>query len=62
MNRFVAFAERIQAWNNPLYVFDQRGADLGGMIQTACIVGIIVISFVKPWGKRVIKAKAASEG
>lgn len=58
----ISEAERLQAWNNPLYVFDQRGALLGGVIQTVCILAIIVISFVKPWGKRVIKPKAASEG
>jgi len=53
----ISEAERINAWENPLYVFDQRGALVGGAIQTACILGIILISFVKPWGKRSIEGK-----
>lgn len=48
----ISDVERDLAWNNPLYVFDQRGALIGGAIQTVCILGIILISFVKPWGRR----------
>lgn len=54
----ISETERIRAWENPLYVFDQRGALIGGAIQTVCILGIILVSFVKPWGKRPIADKA----
>ncbi len=53
--------ERIKAWENPLYTFDQKGALIGGAIQTTCILGIILISFVKPWGKRTIETTVESK-
>ncbi|MGF1600468.1 MAG: hypothetical protein ACFCU8_00380 [Thermosynechococcaceae cyanobacterium] len=57
----ISEAERSRAWENPLYVFDQKGALIGGAIQTVCILGIIVISFVKPWGRRLPASKSDPE-
>ena len=54
----ISEAERLSAWENPLYAFDRRGVLIGGAIQTVCILGIILISFVKPWGKRLLEGKA----
>jgi hypothetical protein len=46
---------RLQALQNPLYVFDQKAVLIGAIIQTFCFLIMIAISFVKPWGKRDIK-------
>ena len=37
---------------NSIYLFDQRAILIGGIIQTSFLLFIIVISFIKPWGKR----------
>ncbi|KAB8320321.1 hypothetical protein SD81_001540 [Tolypothrix campylonemoides VB511288] len=62
----ISAAERIQALQNPLYVFDQNGVLVGAIIQTSCILAIIGISVLKPWGRRNIKKQekqpAASSG
>lgn len=57
----ISEVERIQAWENPLYLFDQKAALIGGAIQTVCIVGVIVISFVKPWGRRLVSGTTEVE-
>jgi hypothetical protein len=51
----ISAAERIQALQNPLYVFDQNAVLVGAIIQTLCILAIIGISVLKPWGRRNIK-------
>jgi hypothetical protein len=51
----ISEAERLQALRNPLYVFDQQGVIAGGSIQTACLLAIIAISVLKPWGRRLLK-------
>ncbi|BAZ22676.1 hypothetical protein NIES4073_35630 [Kalymmatonema gypsitolerans NIES-4073] len=51
----ISAAERIQALQNPLYVFDQNGVLVGAIIQTSCVLAIIGISVLKPWGRRNIK-------
>lgn len=48
----ISETERMQAWQNPLYVFDQKAALIGAIIQTSCIFIIIAISVLKPWGRR----------
>jgi hypothetical protein len=62
----ISAAERIQALQNPLYVFDQNGVLVGAIIQTSCVLAIIGISVLKPWGRRNIKKQdkqpAASSG
>ncbi len=57
----ISEAERIRAWENPLFVFDQQAALWGGAIQTLCILGMIVVSFVKPWGRRLSNVQPESE-
>lgn len=57
----ISEVERAQAWANPLYVFDQRGALIGGIIQTTCVLFILVISFVKPWGRRSRQGNEAAK-
>ncbi|WP_414585470.1 hypothetical protein [Scytonema sp. PCC 10023] len=62
----ISAAERIQALQNPLYVFDQNAVLVGAIIQTSCVLVIIGISVLKPWGRRNIKKQekqpAASSG
>jgi hypothetical protein len=53
----ISEADRIQALQNPLYSFDLQGVIIGGIIQTACVLGIIAISVLKPWGRRVVKTQ-----
>ncbi|ACK69924.1 conserved hypothetical protein [Gloeothece citriformis PCC 7424] len=43
---------RLKALENPLYMFNDRGIIIGGIIQTVSLLIIITISFLKPWGKR----------
>lgn len=54
-------ADRVQALNNPLYVFDHKAVVIGGSIQTACLLAIIAISVLKPWGRRMIKRQSEEE-
>ncbi len=53
----ISAEDRLQALQNPLYVFDQKGVLIGAIIQTSCLLFIIAISFVKPWGKRDVKTQ-----
>ena len=53
----ISAEDRLQALQNPLYVFDQKGVLIGAIIQTSCLLFIIAISFVKPWGKRNVKTQ-----
>ena len=58
----ISAEDRLQALQNPLYVFDQKAVLIGGIIQTSSLLFIIAISFVKPRGKRATKTqKQASE-
>lgn len=57
----ISEAERLQALQNPLYVFDQKGVLVGAIIQTFCLLSIIGISVLKPWGRRKIKAQQQVE-
>ncbi|MBD2439121.1 hypothetical protein [Nostoc sp. FACHB-110] len=52
--------EREQALSNPLYTFDVKGVLIGGVIQTLFILGIVAISVLKPWGRRVVKKEETS--
>ncbi len=51
---------RSQALSNPLYMFDLNGVLIGGATQTLCILAIIGISVIKPWGRRVVKSQESS--
>lgn len=57
LNAMTAISEtqRLQAFQNPLYVLDQQRVIVGGLIQTGCLLAIIAISVLKPWGRRLIK-------
>jgi hypothetical protein len=56
LNAMTAISEgdRLHALQNPLYLFDHQSVIIGGSIQTLCVIAIIMISFVKPWGKRSV--------
>jgi hypothetical protein len=51
----IAKVERLNALTNPLFMFDFKAAAIGGAVQVTCILIIIVISVLKPWGKRNVK-------
>lgn len=53
----ISAKERLQALQNPLYVFDQKGVLIGAIVQTSCLLIIIAISFLKPWGKRDVTSQ-----
>lgn len=57
----ISEADRLRALQNPLYVFDQRGVIIGGLIQTACLLAVVAISVLKPWGRRLMKQGKATE-
>lgn len=52
----IADAERLQALGNPLFLFDQHAALLGIGLEVLALLGLILISFLKPWGRRPVKA------
>ncbi|MDZ8053447.1 MAG: hypothetical protein RMX68_013930 [Aulosira sp. ZfuVER01] len=54
------WVERSQALTNPLYAFDIKGVLIGGAVQNICILSIIAISVLKPWGRRIIKSPEQS--
>ena len=45
-------SERVKALINPLFMFNTQGVIVGGAIQVICLLAIISISIVKPWGRR----------
>lgn len=57
----ISEAERLQALQNPLYMFDQKAVLVGAIIQTICLLAIISISVLKPWGRRKIKTQEQEE-
>ncbi|ARV60876.1 hypothetical protein BZZ01_21665 [Nostocales cyanobacterium HT-58-2] len=54
----ISEAERLQALQNPIYVFDQKAMLVGSIIQTLCVLAIIGISVLKPWGRRKLKVQS----
>ncbi|MGH2414380.1 MAG: hypothetical protein ACREPR_03090 [Brasilonema sp.] len=56
----ISDAQRIQALQNPLYVFDQKAVVVGAIIQTLCVLVIIGISVLKPWGRRKLKVQSGT--
>lgn len=51
----------LQALRNPVYAFDAKGVLLGTAIQVLCLLVIVGISVLKPWGRRPIQgARQAS--
>jgi hypothetical protein len=50
--------EGLQALNNLVYNFDAKGVLVGTFVQVISLVVIIAISVLKPWGRRLDKAKS----
>lgn len=57
----ISEAERRQALQNPLYAFDQQAVIIGGIVQISCLLAIIAISVLKPWGRRMMKSHSRKE-
>jgi hypothetical protein len=55
----ISQSDRLSALTNPLYIFDRQGVIIGGLIQTACVTAIVIISVTKPWGRRLLKVASA---
>jgi hypothetical protein len=55
----IAETDRLQALENPLFRFDQQAAMIGGGLEILALLGLILISFLKPWGRRPVKAPAS---
>ncbi|NEQ23962.1 MAG: hypothetical protein F6K28_33500 [Microcoleus sp. SIO2G3] len=53
--------ERLQALQNPLYVIDQKTLLVGAIVQSICLLAIICISVLKPWGRRSMKSQGQDE-
>ncbi|BAY86703.1 hypothetical protein NIES267_62140 [Calothrix parasitica NIES-267] len=51
----IALSEGLEAFNNPIYLFDARGVLIGSLIQISFLLIIIAISTLKPWGRRTVK-------
>lgn len=49
----IARTDGMGAIENPLYQFDANGVLIGSIVQVSFLFGIIVISTLKPWGRRV---------
>ncbi len=57
----ISDTQRLQALQNPLYMFDRQAMIIAGTIQTLCVLAIIAISVLKPWGRRNIKKQEQKE-
>ncbi|OZH51501.1 integral membrane protein [Hydrocoleum sp. CS-953] len=53
----ISDTERLQALSNPLFMFDAKAIVIGASIQLLSLIFIFIISFLKPWGRRDIKAQ-----
>ncbi|MBW4490993.1 MAG: hypothetical protein KME12_24790 [Trichocoleus desertorum ATA4-8-CV12] len=53
----ISDTERIKSFANPLFMFNLKGVIIGGAIQASCLLAIIVISIIKPWGRRQYGSK-----
>jgi hypothetical protein len=52
----IAETDRLQVLENPLFHFGQKAMLIGGTLEIIALLGLIVISFLKPWGRRPVKA------
>jgi hypothetical protein len=50
----ISATERLQALQNPLYVWDRNTLIFGAIAQTISLLAIIAVSVLKPWGRRKI--------
>ena len=53
----IAQAEGLGAFKNSVYIFDVKGVLLGSAIQVSFLFAIIMISTLKPWGRRALRIK-----
>ncbi|XGV94746.1 MAG: hypothetical protein ACAF41_18610 [Leptolyngbya sp. BL-A-14] len=53
----ISQTERLQALQNPLYVWDQKTLMIGAIAQTISLLAIMAISVLKPWGRRKLKVQ-----
>lgn len=53
--------QKLQALQNPLYMFDFRGVLIGMLVQVLCLLAIIGISFLKPWGRRRVQEQSQAK-
>lgn len=60
VNGFTAIsdAERLQALQNAVYLYDTRMNMYWGSLQVLMLIFVVFISVYKPWGKRQDKKKA----
>jgi hypothetical protein len=58
----ISATERLQALQNPLYMFDNQGIIWGGLAINIFLLVIVTISLLKPWGRRLSDKLKKSEG
>ncbi len=51
----IALSEGLEAFKNPIYLFDAKGVIIGSLIQVSFLFVIIAISTLKPWGRKSVK-------
>lgn len=54
----ISASERLQALQNPLYVWDQQVLVIGAIAQTIALLAVISISVLKPWGRRKLNPQS----
>jgi hypothetical protein len=57
----ISEAQRLQALENPLYSFDAEGVLIGTIMQVVCLMVIITISLLKPWGRRIVQEQTQTK-
>ncbi len=57
----ISETERLQALQNPLYMFDNYGIIWGGIAINVTMLIIIAVSLLKPWGRRLAAKSKKSE-
>ena len=58
----ISAAERLQALQNPLYMFDNQGIIWGGLAINITLLVVIAVSLLKPWGRRLTDKPKKSAG
>jgi hypothetical protein len=58
----ISATERLQALQNPLYMFDNQGIIWGGLAINISLLVVIVVSLLKPWGRRLTDKPKKSAG
>lgn len=53
----ISQSDGLNAFKNSTYTFDAKGVLIGSAIQVSLLFVIIVVSTLKPWGRRLIKVK-----